>query len=119
MRSIYIYFFRLLLLGVCRVIKPTGPLDGLLGGRFLTAFAACLITGLAKGGLIGLLVAIPEDLMSIIEKMTLFFVISLPPLFMALFSTIGFTKSNLKILIYKPEFIIMPTGTNENFRIIK
>ena len=105
-------------MGVCRVIKPTGPLDGLLGGRFLTAFAACLFTGLAKGGLIAWLVGIPEDYMSITEKMTLFFVISLPPLFMALFSTIGFTKSNFKLLIYKPEFIIMPTGTNESFGII-
>ena len=105
-------------MGVCRVIKPTGPLDGLLGGRFLTAFAACLFTGAAKGAPIGLLVAIPEDYMSITEKMTLFFIISLSPLFMALFSTIGFTKSNYKILIYKPEFIIMPTGTTESFRII-
>ena len=105
-----IHFFRLLLLGVCRVVKPTGPLDGLLGGRFLTAFAACLFTGAAKGALFGFFVTIPESFMSITEKMTLFFVISLPPLFMALFSTIGFTKSNLKILIYKPEFIIMPTG---------
>ena len=106
-------------MGVCRVIKPTGPLDGLLGGRFLTAFAACLFTGLAKGALIGWFTEIPETYLSITKKITLFLVISLPPLFMALFSTIGFTKSNLKILIYKPEFIIMPTGTNENFRIIK
>ena len=114
--NIYInFFFRLLLLGVCRVIKPTGPLDGLLGGRFLTAFAACLFTGAAKAALIGFLAAIKEDYMSNTEKMTLFFVISLPPLFMALFSTIGFTKSNFKILIYKPEFIIMPTGRSEIF----
>ena len=111
MTSVYIYFlFRLLLLGVCRVIKPTGPLDGLLGGRFLTAFAACLFTGAAKAALIGSFIGFSEYFMSITEKMILFFVISLPPLFMALFSTIGFTKSNLKILIYKPEFIIMPTG---------
>ena len=112
MTSIYIYFliFRLLLLGVCRIIKPTGPLDGLLGGRFLTAFAACLFTGAAKATLIGWLVAID---ISITEKMTLFFIIYLPLLFMALFSTIGFTKSNYQLLIYKPEFIIMPTGTND------
>ena len=120
-RQIYIYFlFRLLLLGVCRVIKPTGPLDGLLGGRFLTAFAACLFTIGAKGNLIGWLVTLyglREDV-SITEIITLIFVISLPPLFMALFSTIGFSKSNFKLLIYKPEFIIMPTGRTGNFRII-
>ena len=113
MTSIYIYFliFRLLLLGVCRIIKPTGPLDGLLGGRFLTAFAACLFTGAAKGALIGFLVAIPGIYMSYIEKIALFFVISLPPLFMALRGTIAFTRNSLKIIIYKPELITMPIGT--------
>ena len=95
---------------MCRVIKPKGPLDGLLGGRFMTAFAACLFTIGAKATLLGWLVAVPEDYMTITEKMTLFFVIFLPPLFMALFSTIGFTMRNFKLLIYKPELIIMPTG---------
>ena len=98
-------------MGVCRVIKPTGPLDGLLGGRFLTAFAACLFTGAAKGALIGFLVAIPVNSMSYIEKIGLFFVISLPPLFMAIFSTIAFTRNSFKIIIFKPELIIMPIGT--------
>ena len=93
------------------MIKPTGPLDGLLGGRFLTAFAACLSTLVAKGALIGLLVSIPVSLMSYIVKVALFFVISLPPLFMALFSTIAFTRNSFKIIIYKPELIIMPIGT--------
>ena len=94
------------------MIKPTGPLNGLLGGRFLTAFAACLFTGAAKATLIGWIVAIPVNSMSYIDKIALSFVISLPPLFMALFSTIAFTTNSLKIIIYKPELIIMPIGTN-------
>ena len=107
---VYLYFlFRLLLLGVCRVIKPTGPLDGLLGGRFLTAFAACLFTGAAKGALIGWFVVISESSM----EDALFFgsIISLPPLFMAIFSTMAFSRNSFKIIIYKPELIIMPIGT--------
>ena len=114
--NIYIYFlFRLLLLGVCRVIKPTGPLDGILGGRFLVAFTACLFTGAVKATLIGLLVS--EDSLSFIEKITLFLVIPLPPLLMALFSTIGFTRNSFKVMIYRPELIIMPIGNNDTYLI--
>ena len=98
-------------MGVCRVIKPTGPLDGLLGGRFLTAFAACLFTILAKGVLIGVLAALPEVRMTVTEKTTYFFILSLPPLFMAVLTTIGFTRDSLKLLVYKSELIIMPIGT--------
>ena len=95
-------------MGVCRVIKPTGPLDGLLGGRFLTAFAACYFTILAKGILISLVAAIPE--MTVTEKTTYFLILYLPPLFMAVLTTIGFTRDSLKIFVLKPELIIMPIG---------
>ena len=104
------FYFRLLMLGVCRIIKPSGPLDGLLGGRFLTAFAACLFTFIAKGVLIGFICILPEEFLIVNEKITLVFSVTLLPLLMALLSTIGFTRNSFKIIIFKPELIIMPTG---------
>ena len=109
--NIFFPFYRLLLLGVCRVIQPSGPLDGLLGGRFLTAFAACLFTILSKGVLIAMLAPIREDDMTVNEKTTFVLILFLPPLFIAVLTTIGFTRDSLKIFVYKPELIIMPTGT--------
>ena len=51
----WLYFnLRTLLFGVCRTISPTGPLHGLLGGRFIIAFFASLASVVTKGLSIGL-----------------------------------------------------------------
>ena len=93
---------------------PTRNYPNRVGGRFLTAFAACLFTILAKGVLIGLLAAEPGEWMTVTEKTTYFLILSLPPLFMAVLTTIGFTRDSLKIFLYKAELIIMPIGTYNN-----
>ena len=45
--------FRILLFGIVRTIRPLGPLDGLLGGRFILAFLSVLFLILAKALFIG------------------------------------------------------------------
>ena len=102
--------FRLLLFGVCRTIKPTGPLGGLLGGRFLTAFLACGCTGATKGAFLGFIVESTTNFYSntTSNAVIMTMVIFLPPLFLSLFSTIGFNKNSFKILISHPELVIMP-----------
>ena len=103
--------FRLLLFGVCRTIKPTGPLEGLLGGRFLTAFLACLCTGATKGVILGSIVASSERyylLITTATAATMTMIVFLPPFLLALFSTIGFNKNSFKILLSHPELVIMP-----------
>ena len=105
----------MLLFGVCRTIKPTGPLEGLLGGRFLTAFAATLFSGVAKGGLLAIAIVVvaynsPNHNTSVLVPITMTMIIFFPTFLLALFSTIGFSKNSLKILLIHPELVIMPTG---------
>ena len=102
----------MLLFGVCRTIKPTGPLEGLLGGRFLTAFAATLFSMAAKACLLGYVVVAYNDSpnSSVLVPIKMTIIIFLPTFLLALFSTIGFSKNSLKILLIHPELVIMPTG---------
>ena len=103
----------MLLFGVCRTIKPTGPLQGLLGGRFLIAFAATIFTRVAKGGLLAIVLITYKDQIlntSVLVPITMTMIIFFPTFLLALFSTIGFSKDSFKILLIHPELVIMPTG---------
>ena len=55
-KSICFKLFRILLYGVIRTIRPLGPLDGLLGGRFIVTFLSVLCIIVAKGVLIAIVV---------------------------------------------------------------
>ena len=85
----------------------------MLGGRFLTAFAATLFSGLTKGGLLAIVVITYKAQIlntSVLVPITMAIIFFLPTFLLALFSTIGFSKNSLKILLIHPELVIMPTG---------
>ena len=98
---------RALLFGVCRTISPTGPLDGILGGRFIIVFLASLFSIIGKGYTVGVLTAlnIPNSI-KVVVVLTLF----TPQLIMSLFSTMGFNKKSFKVIFHHPDLILMPTG---------
>ena len=117
--------FRILLYGVIRTIRPLGPLDGLLGGRFIVAFLSVLCLILAKGAIIGIVVneytawTFDNELTNfnyIYGEMTLSsatMIIGLqfiPQLMLALFTTIGFSSSSMKLILYHPETLLLPSG---------
>ena len=112
-----------MMLGVCSNIKPSGPLDGTLGGRFLTAFCACLFTGIAKMVLVTWVANLPtpEDIQNLpelpisgslttLQKAMWIMILILPPLLLAIISIIGLSIKSVKILRRHPEIIIMQTG---------
>ena len=112
-------FFRLLLFGICRMIKPEGPLDGLLGGRFILAFLSCLASIVAKGVFIGFTVAIYQypinnywrDIqISLLTAFTIVGLLFVPQFLVALFSTVGFKMSSLKLLVHHPETVLLSAG---------
>ena len=98
--------FRILLYGVIRTIRPLGPLDGLLGGRFIVAFLSVLCLILAKGVFIAIVVvALPLSSSVIIVGMQF-----IPQIMLALFTTIGFSWSSMKLILHHPETILLSTG---------
>ena len=85
----------------------------MLGGRFLTAFAATLFSGLTKGGLLAIVVITYKAQIlntSVLVPITMIMIIFFLPFLLALFSTIGFSKDSFKMLLIHPELVIMPTG---------
>ena len=97
--------------GVSRYEYGVLSLTMLLGGRFLTAFLACLCTGATKGVILGGIVASSERyylLITTATAATMTMIVFLPPFLLALFSTIGFNKNSFKILLSHPELVIMP-----------
>ena len=98
-------FKRILLYGVIRTIRPLGPLDGLLGGRFIVAFLSVLCLILAKGVFIAIVVvALPLSSSVIIVGMQF-----IPQIMLALFTTIGFSWSSMKLILHHPEAILLVT----------
>ena len=110
----WLYFnLRTLLFGVCRTISPTGPLHGLLGGRFIIAFFASLASVVTKGLSIGLVLHFLSKKSSstkILYSVSLFS----PQLIMALFCTIGFSKKSFEVILDHSDLILQPTGTISN-----
>ena len=102
--------FRILLFGIVRTIRPLGPLNGLLGGRFILAFLSVLFLVLAKG----LFLADVVDPLSLIPLSISTMLIGLqfvPQLILACFTTIGFSWNSAKLIAYHPETLLLSAGT--------
>ena len=103
--------FRILLYGVIRTIWPLGPLDGLLGGRFIVAFLSVLCLILAKGGVIGIVVELyTYGQLSTYGATMIIGLQFIPQLMLALFTTIGFSSSSMKLILFHPETLLLPSG---------
>ena len=114
--------FRILLYGVIRTIRPLGPLDGLLGGRFIVAFLSVLCLIVAKGVFIAFVVGRYTNgplvynndnradlFLPVIAIVGMQFI---PQIMLALFTTIGFSWSSMKLIVYHPETLLLPSGTH-------
>ena len=109
----YIKFFRILLYGIIRTIRPQGPLDGLLGGRFILAFLSVLCLMGAKGVFIAFVVMgyrEPRIILSL-SAILMIGLQFLPQLILAIFTSIGFSWNSIKLIPYHPETLLLPSGT--------
>ena len=109
--------------GVARTIHPSGPLDGLLGGRFILSCLACTFHGLAKMLTIGWVVLYTyrvclyigppsESIEASVAKgpLGLISALFLPQFLMSIFITIGFSVNSFKTILYHIELLLLPTG---------
>ena len=101
--------------GVARTIHPSGPLDGLLGGRFILAFLACTFHGLAKAVTIGWVVLLTYTGPVIVRfeasvAMGLISALFLPQFLMSIYTTIGFSVNSIKTIFHHIELLLLPTG---------
>ena len=105
--------------GVTRTIHPSGPLSGLLGGRFFLAYLACTFHGLAKAVIMGFVVLFVnlEDRISMEKSTAIGYVSSLflPQFLMALYSTIGFSVNSFKTIFHHIELLLLPSGNSVIF----
>ena len=104
--------FRILLYGVIRTIRPLGPLDGLLGGRFIVAFLSVLCIIGIKGAFIAAVISAyraDEGFSGATMIISLQFI---PQIMLALFTTIGFSWSSMMLILYHPETLLLPSGRN-------
>ena len=103
--------------GVARTIHPSGPLDGLLGGRFILSFLACTFHGLAKMVTIGWIVLLTYSQFSPYSvkieasvSMGLISALFLPQFLLSIHTTIGFSVNSFKTILYHIELLLLPTG---------
>ena len=114
-RYICMLHFRFMIYGVARTIHPSGPLDGLLGGRFILSFLASTFHGLAKMVTIGCVVYFtytgnqgfriePSVAMGLISALFL------PQFLMSVCTTIGISINSFKTILYHIELLLLPTS---------
>ena len=104
--------FRFLLFGIVRTILPLGPLDGLLGGRFILAFLSVFCLILAKGLFIAFVV-VGHYGVSVLSLSTATMIIGLqfvPQIILACFTTIGFSWNSMKLILHHPETLLLSSG---------
>ena len=104
---------RILLYGVIRTIRPVGPLDGLLGVRFIVAFLSVLCLIGTKGVFIALVGGYSRYTVGRWSLSTATGMIGLqfiPQIMLALFTTIGFSSSSIKLILHHPETLLLPSG---------
>ena len=103
-----------MLFGVCPIISTKGPLHGMLGGRFILLFFAC-VSILVSRALLCTLTVFSRKWSNGVPKIDFIFFLLIaaqlmPQLFLSLFSTIGFSKKSLKLVFKHPALFIMPSG---------
>ena len=122
--------FRILLYGIIRTIRPQGPLDGLLGGRFIVAFLSVLCILGAKGLFIAMVLGLyshprwignggswktQPSLSTITQIIALQFV---PQFILSFFTTIGFSSSSMKLILYHPETLLLSSGKRYTLKMV-
>ena len=125
MLNVKYYCFRTLLFGVCRIISSSnGPVDGMLGGRFILLFFTCMSFLLYKGLLFNFVMtsAIIKtgnqyslsifNSIPLVESHTILFLLLqfIPQMLLSIFSTIGFSKNSFKLIFQHPELLLISTG---------
>ena len=112
-KELYLFnLFRILLYGIVRSIRPLGPLDGLLGGRFILAFFSVLCLLGAKGVYIGYVVyAYTTESISLSTATLMIGLQFVPQTILAIFTTIGYSWSSLRLIPYHSEILLLPAGT--------
>ena len=118
---LYSKLFRILLYGIIRSIRPLGPLDGLMGGRFILVLLSVLAIMGAKGVYIAQVVALypgaevfsDNELDLSLSSVTLMIgLLFVPQLIMlALVTTIGCSWSSIALIPYHSETLLLPSGT--------
>ena len=111
-------------LGVCRTMAREGPLDGLFTGKFIFLVMTCAGVLVWKGLIISYLILFTKERQLsflvqgnrtynyiILIQTLLVFGLFIPQTLLATFSTIGWSKASLKILLQHPYLILLPTFT--------
>ena len=108
------FIWRTLLFGICSTISTNGPLQGMLGGRFILLFLTCLSFLIFRGFLFTLTIFCgfdfaygPTDIFKVFLLMS---VLLMPQLFLSLYSTIGFSRGSLKLIYQHPSLLLMSSG---------
>ena len=119
--------FRILLYGIIRSIPPLGPLDGLIGGRFILVLLSVLSLIGAKGVYIGSVVAeypgsqvfpqTDEHVLSLSSATLMFGLQFVPQFMLALVTTIGCSRSSIALILYHSETLLLPSGTLDSLKI--
>ena len=104
-------------LGVCRTMAREGPLDGLFTGKFIFLVMTCAGVLWTKGFMISMCDGVDDTLIGSLGSRSIFmqtlavFGLFIPQTLLAIFSTIGWSKASLKILLQHPSLILLPTFT--------
>ena len=120
MLNVKYYCLRTLLFGVCRIISSsTGPVDGMLGGRFIHLFFTCLSFLLYKGllftfAMTSSIIKIGSQYgLSIFRSIGVMTYLFIPQMLLSIFSTIGFSKNSFKLIFQHPELLLISSGWYE------
>ena len=105
-------FFRTMQMGKCTTIKPVGPLNGILTGRFFMVFLASLALLLSRGFFIANIVKIEarEDF-TIPLAMAMNSLLFLPQMLLSLWAVSSWRKDGIiKMIFYHCDLILLPVG---------
>ena len=122
---------RILLYGIIRSIRPLGPLDGLMGGRFILVLLSIISILIAKGVYIAQVAAqypnaikiynesagAYERVLSLSSVILMIGLLFVPQLMLALVTTIGCSWSSITLIPYHPETLLLPSGTLDSLEI--